>query len=61
MQEPVQFSFQDNFYALQSQGQLKRSKAIEELMRYLVTLDKDEVSYEIQNPTSKFADIINLI
>lgn len=30
-------------------------------MRYLVVLSKEEVSYEIQNPNSKFADTVSLI
>ena len=56
-----EFSFQDNFYQLQSQGQLKRSKALEDLMRYLAYLSKEEVSYEVQSPNSKFADTVALI
>lgn len=30
-------------------------------MRYLVLLSKEEVSYEAQNPNSKFADTVALI
>ena len=30
-------------------------------MRYLAYLSKEEVSYEIQNPSSKFADTVALI
>jgi len=46
---------------LQSAGQLKRSKALEDLMRYLVNLSKEEVSFEHQNPNSKFSDTVALI
>ena len=30
-------------------------------MRYLAYLSKEEVSYEVQNPGSKFADTVALI
>jgi hypothetical protein len=46
---------------LQSQGLLKRSKALEELMRHLVLLPKEDVSYEMQNPNSKLTDIVALV
>ena len=60
-QQAAPFSYQDCFYLLQSQGQLKRSKALEELMRHLVTLSKEEISCEIQDPNSKFADIVSVL
>ena len=40
---------------------MKRSKALEDLMRYLAYLSKEEVSYEVQNSNSKFADTVALI
>ena len=30
-------------------------------MRYLTSILKEEVSYEVQNPSSKFADTVALI
>ena len=30
-------------------------------MRHIVTLSKEQISYEAQNPSSKFSEIVNLI
>ena len=46
------FDYQENYNQLQSKNQGQRSKALEELMRHIVTLDKEEISFEVQNPNS---------
>ena len=56
-----QFSFSDNLAQLQSNGSLKRNKALEDLMRQLVTLDIGLVSEEVRNPKSKLSEIVALI
>mmetsp|Transcript_13075 Transcript_13075/g.17674 ORF Transcript_13075/g.17674 Transcript_13075/m.17674 type:complete len:115 (+) Transcript_13075:127-471(+) len=55
------FNYQENYVQLQSKNQGQRSKALEELMRHIVTLEKDDISYEVQNPTSRFAETVQLI
>ena len=39
----------------------KQHRALEELMRHLVNLSKEEISIECQDPNSKFSATINLI
>jgi len=42
----VEFDFTDNYYQLNSTVINKRSKALEELMRQLVFMSKEEISIE---------------
>lgn len=48
------FDYAQNLTQLQNSSQIKKCRAMEDLMRHLVTIEIGEVGMEINNPRSKF-------
>ena len=62
MSVPVKsFNFDQCFNMISLSSQSKRCRAMEELMRHLVTVPINMVSEEIKNPRSKFGQIVAII
>lgn len=59
--QTTEFDFTDNYYMLQDKNLNKQHKALEEFMRHIVNLTKEEISVESQDINSKFTDTIKLV